>query len=451
MDMRLMWKLMQELGRLRRHEQWSRARLEAHQAGALHRLRQHAYARSRFYRRQHRGLQDRPLQELPVLTKAQLMQDFDELVTDPQVHLQDLRAHVASERAGDRFLDRYWVNATSGSSGEPGLFLFDQQEWLTVLASFARAHEWAGVSVRLTHRMKMASVASVSPWHMSAQVGATLRSWWMPALRLAASTPLPELVSRLNDWQPEMLVAYASMARVLAEEQVAGRLLIHPHLVFSSSEVLTDETRRRAEAAWGHAPFNQYGATEVGDLAAEHLACRRMHLFEDLILAEVVDEQNRAVPPGEFGAKVLVTSLFSRTLPLIRYELSDSIRVATEVGSCGLPFAVLDSIQGRAEDTLTLAAVGGGTVEVRPLVFHRVMDVLPVSGWQVVQPAPDELTLVLSGLRDGLAESAIVAQVTGALASAGARQPQVRIRLVEAIPKLGSGKAPLIQAYRSTG
>ena len=90
----------------------------------------------------------------------------------------------------------------------------------------------------------MASVASVSPWHMSWQiVGATLSSWWMPALRLAASEPIGEIVSRLNAWRPEMLVAYAWMARVLAEEQLAGRLNIHPHLIFTSSEVLTQETR----------------------------------------------------------------------------------------------------------------------------------------------------------------------------------------------------------------
>ena len=52
-----------------------------------------------------------------------------------------------------------------------------------------------------------------------------------------------------------------------------------------------------------------------------------MHLFEDLVITEVVDADNQPVPPGEYGAKVLVTVLFSRTLPLIRYEMSDSLQV----------------------------------------------------------------------------------------------------------------------------
>jgi len=55
--------------------------LEIHQAGALRDLREFAYSRSRFYQRFHKGLTTRPLHELPVLTKATLMEKFDDLVT----------------------------------------------------------------------------------------------------------------------------------------------------------------------------------------------------------------------------------------------------------------------------------------------------------------------------------------------------------------------------------
>jgi len=143
--------------------------------------------------------------------------------------------------------------------------------------------------------------------------------------------------------------------------------------------------------AWGIEPFNQYVATETASIAAEHESCRRMHFFEDLIITEVVDEQYRPVPPGEYGAKILVTTLFSRTQPLIRYEINDSVRVSVELHDCGLPFAVLESIQGRVEDSLTLPAVSGGEVLIRPLVINRVMDIAPVSGWQVNQQADSGL------------------------------------------------------------
>jgi phenylacetate-coenzyme A ligase PaaK-like adenylate-forming protein len=86
------------------------------------------------------------------------------------------------------------------------------------------------------------------------------------------------------------------MAGILAEEQLAGRLQIHPQVVYTSSEVLTQQTRQRVREAWGDEPFNQYGATETADITAEHKSCRRLHFFEDLVIAEVVDEHNQ--PPS---------------------------------------------------------------------------------------------------------------------------------------------------------
>jgi phenylacetate-coenzyme A ligase PaaK-like adenylate-forming protein len=172
-----------------------------------------------------------------------------------------------------------------------------------------------------------------------------------------------------------------------------------------------------------------------------------MHFFEDLVITEIVDEQYRPVPPGEYGAKILVTTLFSRTQPLIRYELNDSVRVSTEAHNCGLPFAVLESIQGRVEDSLILPTASGGEVLIRPLVINRIMDIAPVSGWQVIQQPDSGLVVLLTGMRDGLMDEALVDQINQSLAQEGARVPYVRVQHVPEIPKTASGKAPLIKAY----
>ena len=82
MDIQLMLKLLRTLEQLRQHERWTRAQLDTYQAESLRRLREYAYARSPFYQKFHKGLFDRPLNELPVLTKAMMMEHFDELVTD---------------------------------------------------------------------------------------------------------------------------------------------------------------------------------------------------------------------------------------------------------------------------------------------------------------------------------------------------------------------------------
>jgi len=70
-----------------------------------------------------------------------LMEHFDDLVTDRTIRLEEVEAHVANLRGDEQFLGHYWVSATSGNTGRPGLFLFNRSEWIAVLASFARAHE----------------------------------------------------------------------------------------------------------------------------------------------------------------------------------------------------------------------------------------------------------------------------------------------------------------------
>lgn len=439
--------LLKTLREWRSHERWTRSQIEAHQRAKLSQLRAHAYAHSPFYQAFHRGLQNRPLHELPVLTKAMLMERFDDIVTDRDVRLSDVRTFVAAGGSA-RFRDRYRVTATSGSSGQPGYFLYSPTEWLTIMASFARGQEWSGATINLLRRRRMATVASISPWHVSSQVAATAQTWWTPSLRLAASDPLESIVARLNAWRPQLLITYASMARLLAGEQLAHRLQIAPEVIFTSSEVLTEETRRRIHAAWGVEPFNQYGATETAEIAAERVGCRRLHFFDDLVVVEAVDEHNRPVPAGTFGARLLVTPLFSQTQPLIRYALDDSVQVAPDSDACGLAFGILGGVQGRVEDTLFMETFAGGRRPVRPLVFNRVMDILPVSGWQVIQGQDETLTVLLSGTQDPALQASVADRLGQSLRQEGIRPPQIIVQVVGRIPQATSGKAPLIKAAR---
>jgi phenylacetate-CoA ligase len=150
---------------LRSHERWSRALLDSHQAAALVDLRRWATERSPLYRRFHAGFESRPLAELPVLTKRQLMDSFHDVVTDPHVRLADVRQFLAPVDSYRLFHGRYGVAQTSGSTGSPGMFLWNREEWTTVIASYARAQEWAGINVGLVRRSRIAVVSSRIPWH----------------------------------------------------------------------------------------------------------------------------------------------------------------------------------------------------------------------------------------------------------------------------------------------
>ena len=79
---------------LRHRERWTRERLLEYQHHELAALRAFADERSPFYRRWYRGLDAAPLAELPVLTKAIMMDHFDEIVTVPRLRLAELQRYL---------------------------------------------------------------------------------------------------------------------------------------------------------------------------------------------------------------------------------------------------------------------------------------------------------------------------------------------------------------------
>ncbi len=192
--------------------------------------------------------------------------------------------------------------------------------------------------------------------------------------------------------------------------------------------------------------MNVYAATETAGIAAECEHHTGLHLFEDLDITEVVDSSYRPMPVGEFGSKVLVTVLGSRTIPLIRYEISDSVRLApAEPCPCGRPFARIDAVQGREEESLSLAKVGGGQIAVQPGIFHRVMDLVPVAEWQVVHDDRG-LTILAAGQGSGFQSEDLRSRLRDELVGHGAMAPAIRVESVDKIPRTPLGKAPLIRS-----
>ncbi|GAA1804715.1 phenylacetate--CoA ligase family protein [Luedemannella flava] len=433
---------------LRQREGWSREQVRLHQHQQLTTLRDFALRRSPFYRRFHRGLAGAPLDALPVLTKTTLMDHFDELATDPAVRLAGLNAYLEGLTGDELFDGRFWVSATSGSSGRRSVIASDAREWAMTIASYGRANEWAGVRAGPLHHVRMAVVSSTTPWHQSARVAATVRSPFVATERFDAAAPISDIVAGLNAMRPHVLVGYASMIRVLAEEQLAGRLRITPRGVNASSEVLTAHTRALATRAWGIAPFNVYAATETGGIAAECREHQGLHLFEDLVVAEVVDDAYRPVPPGQAGDRLLVTVLSSRTVPLIRYELTDRVRLAARACPCPLPLRLLETVEGRTDDVLTLPATAGGTVRIHPVVFHQALDLIPAAGWQV-RHEPGQLRVLIAAPGRGFDAAETGHRVAAALMAAGVAPPPVNVTTVDSIPTGAAGKRPLVVALPS--
>jgi len=158
---------------------------------------------------------------------------------------------------------------------------------------------------------------------------------------------------------------------------------------------------------------DQYTTTEAGCIAAECREGAGLHVQEDLVIVEVVDERNRAVRAGETGAKILLTVLFNRATPLIRYELADRVLPARDACPCGRPFRLLERVEGRRRELLTLANAAGEPVAVHPIALLEVLDGLPVRGWSIafakgvltVRLVPDERAVDDAELIRALEES----------------------------------------------
>ncbi|HEY9355087.1 MAG TPA: phenylacetate--CoA ligase family protein, partial [Arthrobacter sp.] len=156
-----------------------------------------------------------------------------------------------------------------------------------------------------------------------------------------------------------------------------------------------------------------------------------------------VDQAGKPVPAGTTGAKLLVTVLFSRTLPLIRYEMSDAIKLGGRGCPCGRSFTLLHDIEGRIEDVLHLPG-REGTVAVHPIVFHHVLDEAGSNGWQVIQE-PSRLRVLLAGLAPGASTEGVRDSVSGALKEAGVIDAQVDVQLVDQLERTALGKAPFVK------
>jgi phenylacetate-coenzyme A ligase PaaK-like adenylate-forming protein len=137
------------------------------------------------------------------------------------------------------------------------------------------------------------------------------------------------------------------------------------------------------------------------------------------------------VAAGVPGEKVLVTSLTNRSQPLIRYELSDRVTLASAPNPSGRPYARIASVDGRTADTLHLPARAGGQVALLPYVLAAPFAELPaVRQYQVVYH-PDRLHVRLV-LRPAAADvrERVRGALRDALVAAGAVPPRIDVECV---------------------
>lgn len=357
--------------------------LAQRQRSRLVRMLQWSASRSPLYReRLHRvDPATAVLGDLPVVSKTELMHRFGEWVTDPRLELPALLQFIADpERIGQPLLDAYQVWESSGSSGEPGVFVQDEdalavydaleacrrqafQPWRRVLDPMYTTERIAFVGATTGHFASTAWVrrlCRMNPW-----LAGSVRSH-------SFLQPLQSLVAALNLQAPTVLTTYPTAALMLAEESRAGRLRVPLREVWTGGEALTETMRGYVSAAFACPVGQSYGASEFLSIASE---CRfhQLHVNADWVILESVNDRHRPVPDGEMGFTTLLTNLANRVQPLIRYDLGDRITLHSGTCSCGSALPRVE-VRGRVDDSVVLRDRSGRKVRLLPLALTTVLE-----------------------------------------------------------------------------
>jgi phenylacetate-coenzyme A ligase PaaK-like adenylate-forming protein len=345
-----------------------------------------------------------PLAQLPVVTKHALMDDVAASLTDRSITRADLEAFVADPaRVGELLRDRYAVWTSSGTSGDPGLFVHDRRaiaiyEALEVLR-FRGLPSFADYGTRFFGGERFALVMVTGGHFASVSSTEHLRRafpWLAETVRpFSLFAPLAELVAQLNDYGPALLATYPTAAEVLANEQVAGRLRLRLAELWTGGEFLPDCVKTRLEQVFGCRVRNGYGASEFLSIASDcgHGA---MHVNADWVLLEPVDEEYRPVPLGTPSYTTLLTNLANLAQPLIRYDIGDSVTPLPPC-SCGSTLPAI-RVEGRHDDALRFTDMNGRSVNLLPLVLTTVMEEeADVYDFQLTQTGARTLRVALGG------------------------------------------------------
>lgn len=371
----------------------------------LHQLIAFARVHSRYYAEKYKTLPHHinDIQSLPVVTKQELMAQFEDWITDPEINRADVEAFVADKsRIGDSFLDRYLVFTTSGSSGTPAILIQDARAQaimtgLTYIRGLGMVSPREYIQVFQKGGRQVALFATGGHFLGVTMIERRRRAkpWRAKMSRIiSVLKPLPEVVKELNEFQPVMLAGYATMLMLLAEEQEAGRLDIHPALITSSGETLSPQSRDQIQRTFGCTLTESYGCSEATPLT---ITCRhqRLHVNSDWFILEAVDQSYHPVPAGQPSHTVLITNLANYVQPIIRYELGDSVTVDPGPCPCGSPLPSVQVI-GRTDEILTLRSSSGGSVRLLPLALWSVVKETPgVLRFQAIQTGPAKLTIRL--------------------------------------------------------
>ncbi|MBP3939909.1 MAG: phenylacetate--CoA ligase family protein [Christensenellaceae bacterium] len=325
---------------------------------------------SPFFREYYKNIgDDFDITDLPITNKQTILDHFDDWATDRNITLANCEEFLADmDNKSKRFLGKYLLVATSGSTGFPAIIVHDRttanvSSIISLLRGFGGMFPMANICVNDGFGIDNCTIEQ--------------STGGMPILKkvlriVDSRQPIEDTVKELNEFKPRVIIGYTSAIYMLIPEIKSGRLRINPKFALTSGEFLSERMRREISEAFHCKVHSIYGCTEGGTLGFE-CQYNHKHLNEDWTYIEPVDENNNPVKPGEHSAKLLLTNLSNSTFPIIRYEVTDRIIYHDEGCACGKKSPWIE-IEGRTSDILYFENDQNEKVGIPLMTLYDIID-----------------------------------------------------------------------------
>ncbi|MDP7023215.1 MAG: hypothetical protein QGH42_03050 [Kiritimatiellia bacterium] len=333
-------------------------------------------------------------------------------------------------------------HSTGGSTGSPSKFFItrDSYEWRMAVSD--RGYGWAGAAEG--QRSYYVWGVSITPSSQLHRVKAGLEHWlqnrkYFDSFDFAEARKA-ECCREIEAFKPKAIVGYAGNLVDLAlyVHRNPSALKWRSESIVTAADGLRPGQRELIEQTLGEAVFLTYGSREFMLIGAECPEHRGYHLSTDNLWVEVVDDSGQPVPPGESG-RILVTDLHNMATPFIRYEIGDVGVMAADPCPCGLPFPLLERVEGRIQERIELP---GGESLTALFIPHLMKEFEWAKAYQVRQISDSEICMEL--ITDEPLQAEKTGEIVRYLQPRVGEAMSITCRRVDSLQKSASGKTPIV-------
>lgn len=259
------------------------------------------------------------------------------------------------ERLSNEFTTKnVYVNKTSGSSGDPFIFAKDKFSHALTWANIIYRFGWYNIDFNASLQARFYGIPLDFIGNKKERFKDVMSHRYRFSIFDLSDVILEKILKKFQEKKFDYINGYTSsivlFAKFLQKKNIVLTTLC-PSLkcCVVTSEMLFENDRRLLEKQFGVPVINEYGASELDLIAFENQA-GEWQVNAETLFVEVLDENNNVLPYGKEG-RIVITSLYNKAHPFIRYDIGD-IGVLDEKSTLKKP--ILKTLIGRTNDVAVL-------------------------------------------------------------------------------------------------